>query len=760
VTISNHLTLEPLLAPVLVGVIVAVMAAAAVLISLRRPAPRRGAALLALRLAVVAAVGMLLLRPIVWWTGQEEVPIAVSVLLDASASMDIRDVPPLEPGQPAMSRAESVRSAFLSSAREFEALSKRCIVNPVAFGSSVRPIGSFAPDPVDPRTDIAQALASALAESEGSADPQAPRLLPFEYRLAAVVLVSDGRANRARGSAEETARALAARGVNVHTVLVGSDTPTPYYQGTIVSDVRGPSRIFAGNRAEVRATVKTAGLKGTTLTLELVGALEPVGMRGAAELGRVLETAKVAVTADQTRQEVVFRPRLDEPGLLKLVLMAKEIVADTSPSQELSEAATYIRVDEGAIRILYLDGRIQPEGKYIARVLGEAPEIEFDRRLLIGGATGPAPDDLGNYDLVILGDVPASALDSATVARLAERVRAGKLALLTLGGQAAYGAGGWAGTPLAGVLPVEIKAGDGQVPGPLAMRPAPAAATHFIFAGDTAMPLSFAGLPPLSGASAVGPLAAGAQLMAESADGKPLLAVREFGAGRAAAFMADTTWQWAMAPTETRGSDIHRRFWRQLVLWLAGRDARPRMDSWVTTDRPMYVLSDPDNPPVAEVTAHLPPEVTAVGPAEVVLRLDDGHDPSRGHDQSLQLASVGGGDWRALLPLCHAGVGTIIAGAGKGTIVARTEFGVIEQNFEYADVLADGAAMERLAEAGGGTFKRVADLPALLADLTKTLQPQYEPKERSLPLAEGRVFLALVLALLAGEWLLRRRWVV
>jgi hypothetical protein len=92
--------------------------------------------------------------------------------------------------------------------------------------------------------------------------------------------------------------------------------------------------------------------------------------------------------------------------------------------------------------------------------------------------------------------------------------------------------------------------------------------------------------------------------------------------------------------------------------------------------------------------------------------------------------------------------------------VARTEFGVIEQNFEYADVLADGAAMERLAEAGSGTFKRVADLPALLADLTKTLQPQYEPKERSLPLAEGRVFLALVLALLAGEWLLRRRWVV
>ena len=45
-----------------------------------------------------------------------------------------------------------------------------------------------------------------------------------------------------------------------------------------------------------------------------------------------------------------------------------------------------------------------------------------------------------------------------------------------------------------------------------------------------------------------------------------------------------------------------------------------------------------------------------------------------------------------------------------------------------------------------------------MTELLRTLEPQFEPTERRLPLGAGRVFLAAVILLLTVEWLLRRKW--
>jgi hypothetical protein len=755
-----EIVFEPLLTPLGAAAATAALAAATVLVLRWRPAstPRRRVMLAVLRLGVVAAIGLMLLGPVVMWTGRIEVPGAVAVLLDSSASMAIRDVPP-PPGQAGlMTRSEAVRHAFLAAAESCNDLGRRYAINPLAFGSGVRPMGSFAPVPTDPRTDIAEALAYVLAaEDAEAAAREASSTRPPAYRLAAVILVSDGRANRARGSAEQAARDLADRGLGVHTVLVGSDSPSAGVCDVAVRDLRVPARVFVGNRAEVRGTVLAVGMKGRPVTCVL------------SVDGVVVERRELVPAADRMAEEVVFSPRLEARGLARIRLAAEPAADELNAMNNAAEAV--VRVDEGAVRVLYLDGRIRPEGKYIARVLGDADEIDLDRRILVGSAAGARPTsagapvtaggdgatqaDLDACDILVLGDLPASALDAATWAHAAERVVAGKLSLLVLGGQDAFGAGGWAGTPLAGVLPVTLRGDVTREPGPLRMRPAPGAALHFIFAGEAgaAAALSFDGLPPLSGASAVGPLQPTARLLAESADGKPLLAVRDFGRARVAAFMGDTTWQWVLAPSETHGADVHRRFWRQLVLWLAGRDGRPRADFWIRTDRPRYVVSDPDNSPVAEVTAHLAPTLEPAGLRSVTL--SGPGTPA----QAVRLEPAGGGDWRALVPLRDAGLFdlTAVAGDGAASRRAATAFVVEEQNFEWADILADGAALQRLAQAGGGTFRRLGDLSALLSDLARDLKPRYQPQECRLPLAQGRVFLALVLALLAAEWLLRRR---
>jgi uncharacterized membrane protein len=740
--ISDHLVLHPLIAPFWAVVIVIALAATMIVIARRRPAaasPRFRAVLLALRLAVVAAVGLLLLGPVVRWESRREVPGAVAVFLDASRSMAIADAAaPAAPNAAPLARAEAVRQAFLTAGPPYNDLARRYDLHVFAFGNAVRPIGHFAPEPTDPRTDIAQALRFALEEDEAGRVLDAARRSVFRSHLAAVILVSDGRANRARRSAEDAARQLAERGIPVHTVLAGSDVPTDRVRDVSVRDLRAPSRVFAGNRPQVRAVLATLGLKGVTVTYVLT--ID----------GKESERRTFVPATNQTSEEIVFTPPLETPGLARLAVAAEAVPGELIPTNNRAETA--VRVEEGAVRVLYLDGRIHPEGKYVARALGEAQEIDLDRRILVGPAGAPTAAEIDACDLVVLGDLPASALDPAVTVHIAQRVRAGSLNLLVLGGLSAYGAGGWAATPLAQVLPVAITPTDGQAPGPLAFRPAPDAASHFIFAGEGGTPMRFDALPPLAGANAVGPLEASARLLAQSADGRPLLAVREFGRARVAAFMADTTWQWALAPEETHGADIHRRFWRQLALWTAGRDGRPRADFWVATDRPRYVLADLDNPPVAGVTVHAPVDAGGRPPS---LKFFE----PQGEGKPVALASAGGGDWQALISLYAPGTYKLVAetGAGADARKAETPFVVEDHDFELAKPLADAVAMDRLAKSGGGTFRRIDALPALMTELAKSLKPQYEVASRSVSLVGGRVFLAVVLMLLTAEWFLRRK---
>jgi len=728
VNMEDHLTLAPLLAPAWAAAVTVLLAAAVTAAALVRPPALscgRRAALLALRLLVVAAVGILLLRPAVRWKATEETPAEVAFLVDASRSMAIRDVP-AEKGAATVfaSRAEAVRFALAGAKEPYADLAAKCPIKPYAFGTHMRPTDDLAPEPADGRTDIGEALNS-IREQRG---------------CAAVVLISDGRPY-GRGSPEAAARALAARGVRIHTVLVGCDAPTDRVRDVAVRDLRAPARVFVGTRPQVRAVVATLGLAGKTFDAVLL--LD----------GKEIERRTFRPETNQTLQEVVFTPRAGATGLVRLALAVEPLEGELITGNNRAETA--LRVDEGGIRVLYLDGRICPEGKFLARALGDAKEIELDRRLLLGDSGREAdvsPADIDAVRLVVLGDLPAAALPPETVVRVAERIRAGSLGLLTLGGLGAYGPGGWAETPLAGVLPFAIAAGDGQAPGPIRFRPAAGAAGHFIFLRDGAAggAMHFDALPTLSGANAVGVLGPEALLLAESADGRPLLAVREFGRGRVAALTVDTTWQWALAADETGGPETYRRLWRQVILWLAGRDGKPEADLWVMTDRPRYLISDPDHPPEVEITVHAGaggtvPAVEMSGPDGVARKV---------------ALSPAAGDWRALVPLARGGVYTLCAEAAVGGAAkqSRAQFVVVEQDFEMANLLADAEAMQRIARAGGGTFRRIEGLGGLLAELAAGLEPRKVEVDREWPLASGRVFLGVVLAFLAAEWILRRRW--
>ena len=770
IQIGGHLVLDPVMAPVWAGVVLLALAGAMALAAWRWPMPLargRRVALIVLRALVVVALAMLLFKPEVRWKGRQEVLGEVAFLMDGSRSMAIRDavVPEARPDThtltQAVSRLDAVRFAFLTAGKSYADLAAKWIINPYAFGTSTRPIGNFAPQSADPRTDFADALGTMVVRQERGTGPYDDKPSP----LAAVVVISDGRATRSRGSAEAAARLLGQRGVKVHAVAVGSNRPIDRVCDVAVRDLRAPERVFVGNRPQVRAVVSTLGMAGKKV--------EAVLSVNGNEVARL----PVVPAADRSTQEIVYAPPLDAVGPAKIVLAVEPVPGELVTTNNRAE--TIVRVEEGGIRVLYLDGRLHPEGKYIARALGDAKEIELDRRILTGGAAQPpstgsatgksaqpgaavppvAAEEIDKFNVVILGDLPAAALAPAAIARLAERVRNGGAAgLLTLGGLAAYGAGGWAATPLAEVLPFAMAAGDGQIEGRVRLKLTSGGRQHFIFNLDGAdgLKMDFDALPPLAGASAVGPLHPAARLLAESDGGKAILAVREHARGRAAALTIDTTWQWVLAPdaagqggrAPVAGAEVHRRFWRQLVLWLAGRDGRPREDFWILTDRSRYSIADRARPPVAEVTVHAPagaaPRVRVAGPAEADIRVE----------------LAGAGEWRGSVGLGKPGEYTLSAAAEIGGAAkhAETLVSVEEQDSELAEILADHENLRRIARAGGGTFREITALRDLMADLAANLPPSYREIERRLPLAEGRVFLGIVVGLLAAEWALRRRW--
>ena len=61
----------------------------------------------------------------------------------------------------------------------------------------------------------------------------------------------------------------------------------------------------------------------------------------------------------------------------------------------------------------------------------------------------------------------------------------------------------------------------------------------------------------------------------------PVLVAGEFGRGRVLAFGADSTWLWQMHGFEKE----HKRFWRQVILWLVRRDDLVRGDVWVKLEQ-------------------------------------------------------------------------------------------------------------------------------------------------------------------------------
>jgi hypothetical protein len=722
---------------------------------------RRRAALLAIRAAVVLMVLLAMLRPTLVYTEMRKQAATLVMLFDKSRSMTVPDA------IGGKTRYEVLQRTVADSESALAALAKDYEVKAYSFDSQLHPLevegGRIAlPEvPDGDQTAIGSDLQDVLAQEAGK-------------RLLGVVLATDG-AQQTRAPRDVPAQTAAARlkglGFPLFAVPFGQPRGLGQAQDVRMVDLRANPTVFAKNELAVAGDVQIDGYFDREIAVKLLFETSP---------GKMEEVARQKIKAAAGGQRVPIRLTYvpESPGEYKLTLQAEEQPGELVTTN--NELSTFVHVLKGGLNVLYLEGDLRVESKFLTRALEASPDIKVDYyRIQRNPAAAPGADpnkaflrpsklDLaealkpGKYEVFILGDLDSTAFTPQELGRLADLVSKGS-GLIMLGGFHSFGPGGYGQTPLADVLPAKMDRyqrqqfgdkirEDVHLRGPLRMTPSPVGLIHYalsLAAGREANLAAWAQLPPLEGANKLGQLSPGALTLATDGRENPLLVSYYYGTGRVMALAADSTWRWWMRGFE----NPHKRFWRQIVLWLARKDEASEGSVWVKLQPRRYApgerveftagANDPTGEPVKD--AKLTAEVVLSDGRRVPVALVSGEAGLTGTFREADKPD----DYAVEVTAVHQG-----QVLGK----ARARFLVYQQDLELDNPAADTSAMESLAAITGGESLAPEQLPKLLERLAQE-GPSLEIEHiRKLTFWDTWPFFLVLVGLLGLEWYLRKRW--
>ena len=725
-----------------------------------KTAGRRRWVLLGLRLASFILLLLAWLRPTLVYTQMKPQQATVVLLADKSRSMSIPD------GVGGQTRYELLRQTLADANGALRSLAEQFELKAYAFDARLQALEVADGQVLLPETpDGNQTALGAVLDD----------LLQQEVgkRLLAVLLLSDGvqQARPPRDLPVQTAAArLKAQGIPLYTFPIGQSRGLGQAQDVRLSSLRCNPTVFVKNELSVSADLEAYGYVHRTLVVQMLFETRPGQLE---EVAR--KEVEVQAAGDRIPIDLVYVPAA--PGDYKLVVRVEPQPGELITTN--NEIATFVRVLKGGINVLYLEGQVRVESRFLLQALRAAPNVQVDFYRIVRDPTLPAdrglaaflrPGNLdlseafrpGKYDVYILGDLDSAAFRPEELAQLAEAVsqRAG---LLMLGGFHSFAPGGYGQSALAKVLPVQMdrfgRQGfeerireDMHIPGPIRLMPTPV--------GQQASPMRLAAdpqenrklwlsLPPLEGINRLDRPAPGALVWATDEANHPVLVAHAFGSGRVLAFAGDSTWRWPMHGFQ----DQHRRFWRQVILWLAQADEASQSDLWIKLaqrrfapgDRVEFQLgvNDPAGQPIPQAQFR----------AEV--QLPDGRL------EQVPLVSGESGWQGALVQTEQPGDYTLRATAklpDGQELTGTARFLVFQQDLELNLAAADIGTMETIAAMTGGQALAPEQLPSLLEQLlrqTSTLQVE-QVRKRTL-WDTWPVFLLFV-GLLSVEWYLRKRW--
>lgn len=317
-------------------------------------------------------------------------------------------------------RAEQFVEAALATMREDDQAAI------VAFGenalverapSSERGLRRIQSAPVTTRTNLQEALNLGLA------------LLPAETQKR-LVLLSDGGENS--GEVRSAVSLAQTRGVPIEVVALG-ESGNDLVQ---LSDLRAPATVRKGQTIPLQVVIE-AGV-ATPATIRLRSGEQLIDER--------------SVNLEPGRQTFEFSVAAEADGFARY---SAEVEVAGDNRRQNNEAAALVDV-QGEPRVLVVEGK-PGEGRNLADALRAA---KFSPTVVApeGIPTGLA--ELGSYDAVVLANVAAGKLPTSAMNTLPAYVRDLGRGLLMIGGDRAYGMGGYNKTPVEEALPVHMEVRD------------------------------------------------------------------------------------------------------------------------------------------------------------------------------------------------------------------------------------------------------------------------------------------------------------
>ncbi|MHC5212044.1 MAG: hypothetical protein ACYTG2_15100 [Planctomycetota bacterium] len=713
-----------------------------------------------LRGATLALLAVFLLHPVrLTQKVAVERPVAV-LLVDDSASMREHDMPGLarDVGLPEQAtRSEIARAVLQGPLAELE---QRYELLTFAFGDTLRAVGGLN-DLVasDGTTRLGDALAALVAETRGR-------------ELAQVLLVSDGRSNAGR-DAQAALSALLGRQLRVSTIGVGDPDVPPDVR---ISGVTVPEVALAGDTVTLEVSVGARGFRGQPVSLTVSD------RETRTELAR--QDFRLADAEGATEQvvRIGFVPELEGDLDLSITVEPRPAERDSTNNTE----RRLLRVEPGRIKVLYVDGYPRYEYRFLKNsllrftnmevqclMLDASPEFIQESSQGVASLTrfpyDPARPDtnlLLDYHVIIFGDVHPADLGANSdliLDQVKEFVEAGGGFLMQAGPRDAPRE--YAGTPIADILPVllgdpetEWSSVDGRPFQPVLERPRDpheVVTLHPDLDVNRALWEAEDGLAPLTWYYPVSQARATAEVLlshpvSSNAHGPHvILATMYAPQGRTAYLASDETWRWRFRYLEA----YREPFWKGLIRYLALNKLRRsdyRFD--LSTDLGHYDIGQR-----VAVTARVrgadfkPLEAEQF---DVQLVRPDGRRETLSADAeedgvfSTSVVATEPGPYRLWLedPLDPDG------GARSPRIITASV-----PSTETDDPLLDETLLKGVAGATGGRYAHLEDAPAMLAALTDPVRERALDEPERAELWAGYPQLALLVALLALEWVLRKR---
>lgn len=574
--------------------------------------------------------------------------------------------------------------------------------------------------------------------------------------LSGVILLSDGR------ETEEGSGEVPQSPVPLYPVSLYGKTPKDVW----IEKVDAPPVAFIRTPVEVRVTVEASGVEKGKNTLSLYEGME------------LITSAQVQVGEKPVEAKLSFSPIRTGKRAYRL-----ELSPTAGESSSLNNFAHFtMGVVRDKTRVLLVAGTPTWDVKFLRDRLGEDPSVDLITFLILRTVKDlstipenelsliPFPTqelfekELHSFDAVIFVNFDYTPyVPQQYLSNIVKFVKEDGGGFVMLGGDRSFGLGGYEGTPLEKILPVDLGgalAGGKFRAGPFKPRLTREGEAHPIFnfsQSPEELREAVSSLPELSGQNWALRAAPGSMVLAENPQAKseygpqPLVAIGDFGRGRSLAILTDSLWRWKMPYAASGGPDsFYRDFWSRSLRWLMHD---PDMELIRLSTPPKNLRAKGKTTFSARV---LDSSYQPASGAEVVGKLFSGD----GKALNLRLREVSPGEYSTgEVELPKSGIYRLEAeGRLGGALLGHDElaFPVGPESPEPLRVGMDLAYLEKLARLSGGSLLS-GNEREFFAKLKEAGEKRIEVVGRKVeePWATS-FFLVAALLLFAFDWALRR----